>query len=136
MDSSKPKPAENPTDAPPETQTSAPPKKDQHRNHKHAKRNFFKSSKHGKKQSEEAPLLVDDVPAEMDDAEIADHSPTDDESPMQSKASTWLQNAGRWIWRNLMVVCIVILLIGGVVALAIYFAGKQLGYSLLLCRLP
>lgn len=72
---------------------------------------------------EDAPLLADDGPNDMEsdggDANDRDVSNRD-------KARTWFRKAGRWAWNNLMVVALVLLLLGGVIALAIYFAGMLL----------
>ena len=122
MSSSGPAPAGSSADGSSQT----PAKKDRHEGHKHTKRNYFK--KHGKKASEEAPLIANDAldQDETDDADIAEESPDAQQPSKGNQALGSLQNMGRWLWDHLMVICITILLIGGVVALAIYFAGNSL----------
>lgn len=68
---------------------------------------------------EEAPLLQDGNPAEARDDGVFQNT-----GSLEKSAGERVQNAGRWLWKNMLVVCIVILLIGGLVALAVYFSGR------------
>lgn len=69
---------------------------------------------------EDAPLLADDGP---NDNESNDGDANDRNVSSRDKARNWFQQAGRWAWNNLMIVALVLLLLGGVIALIIYFAG-------------
>ena len=64
---------------------------------------------------EAEPLLVDGVPGDEESIKVADAPHTSDEKSVK-RAYTWLK-------RHLMFVLISMLLVGGVIALAIYFAG-------------
>lgn len=65
---------------------------------------------------EAEPLLVDGVPGDEESIKVADAPHTSDERNVK-RAYTWLK-------RHLMFVLISMLLVGGVIALAVYFAGS------------
>ena len=88
-----------------------------HEPHKHTKRNVTKSSKHGKKPTEEAPLLVNEAPDDEESAEI----PHDQ---LEGKSQRSIQKAWHWLLHHPMLVIIIFLLIGGIIALSVYFAGQ------------
>lgn len=69
---------------------------------------------------EDAPLLADDA---ADDIESDGGEAANGEISNKEKAGAWFQKGWHWILNNLMVVAIVLLLLGGVVALCVYFAG-------------
>ena len=71
--------------------------------------------------NEDAPLLADDTASDHGDdgvTNVGDHD-------HDRKASNSFGNFGRWILRNRMVVAILCLLLGGFIALCIYFGGKR-----------
>ena len=70
--------------------------------------------------SEDAPLLADDTASDHGESarDVDDHD-------HDRKFSTYFGNLGRWILRNRMVVAILCLLLGGFIALCIYFGGKR-----------
>lgn len=69
---------------------------------------------------EDAPLLADDA---ADDIESDGGEAANGEISNKEKAGAWFQKGWHWILNNLMVVAIILLLLGGVVALCVYFAG-------------
>lgn len=71
-----------------------------------------------RRDSEQAPLLTDDAPNGDDD-----ESNLGDGVEVDSKVRGWLTKAWHWLLKNLMAVVIVLLLLGGVIALCVYFAG-------------
>ena len=73
------------------------------------------TSRHG----EDAPLLADDAANGDLDSEDGDY----EGDSKGSKFRSWLGKAWEWFQNNLMVVAIILLLIGGLVALCVYFAG-------------
>ena len=68
------------------------------------------------KRAEEAPLLVDGAPSE---------EAAEDREGYGGEDQNWLQRAGRWLLGRWMILAIVLLIIGGVIAVVIYFAGKS-----------
>lgn len=72
---------------------------------------------------EDAPLLAEDGP---DDIESNDEDGNDRNVSNLDKARTWFRKVGHWAWNNLMIVALVLLLLGGVIALLVYFAGMLL----------
>ncbi len=74
------------------------------------------SSRHG----EDAPLLADD--AANGDAD-SENSEDLEGGSKQDKVPSWLSSAWNWLLNNLMVVAIILLLLGGLIALCVYFAG-------------
>lgn len=105
---------------------NAEPTGEGRKGHKHSKRNFFKSKKNSKNASEEAPLLVDDAPNDIDDIAGTEEREVIGEQPKRSgKANKWFRTCWQWLWSHLMIVSIVALLIGGIIALCVYFAGKS-----------
>ncbi|KAL9633625.1 MAG: hypothetical protein Q9164_004589, partial [Protoblastenia rupestris] len=86
-----------------------------HEGHERSKSNFFKSRKNGNKPSEEAPLLVDEASNEEENVE-------NPRGTSEYGSQNFLQKAWYWFLNHLMMVVIVLLLIGGIVALSIYFA--------------
>ncbi len=69
---------------------------------------------------EAAPLLADDAP---NDVESDGGDATDGGAPKQEGARAWLQKAWHWALNNLMIIALGLLLLGGIVALIVYFAG-------------
>ena len=71
--------------------------------------------------SEQAPLLADDAPnGDDDDSSLGDGVEGDSK---QGRVCGWLTKAWHWLLNNLMVVAITLLLLGGIIALCVYFAG-------------
>ena len=71
--------------------------------------------------SEQAPLLANDAPNGDGDSDLENG---DEEDSKQQRVRHWLVNAWHWCLNNLMVIAIILLLIGGIVALSVYFAGS------------
>ena len=97
--------------------------KDPQEGRKHGKHGFHKFGKHGKKaasahDNEDAPLLADDAPNEDVEANAVEEPATKGE-----KTKRWLQKAGHWTWSNKMILALVLLLIGGIITVVVYFAG-------------
>ena len=67
-----------------------------------------------KRDSEEAPLL---------DGAGDDENETHDNDSKNKRTSTWLQISWHWFQRNRAIVALILLLLGGLVALIVYFAG-------------
>lgn len=70
---------------------------------------------------EDAPLLADDAP---NDVESDGGDATNGEASKQEGA--WFQKAWHWALNNLMMIALGLLLLGGIVALIVYFAGMLL----------
>ena len=71
--------------------------------------------------SEQAPLLADDAVNGDGDSDLENG---DGEDSKQQRVHHWLAKAWHWCLNNLMVIAIILLLIGGIVALSVYFAGS------------
>ena len=72
--------------------------------------------------SEEAPLLADD--AHDNEADSVEDAPrANGKVPTREKPRIWLRKFWHWLSKNLMTAAIVLLLIGGLIALVAYFAG-------------
>ena len=71
--------------------------------------------------SEQAPLLADDAPNGDDDSDVDDGVEGDSK---QGRVRSWLTKAWHWLLSNLMAVAIIVLLLGGIIALCVYFAGS------------
>lgn len=69
---------------------------------------------------EETPLLHNESPNDIDAAEAPGDKNRSGSNPSQGR---WA-SIKRWLWRNRLAVCIIILLLGGIAALIAYFAGK------------
>ena len=69
--------------------------------------------------SESAPLLDHDGPEDGHEDD-GGSQPT-----MSEKTRRWLGKVGRWLLKNRMVLAIVTLLIGGFIALCVYFGGMR-----------
>ena len=69
---------------------------------------------------EDAPLLAND--ATNGDAD-SDNAEDLEAGSKQGKIRSWLISAWNWFLNNLMVVAIILLLLGGLIALCVYFAG-------------
>ena len=100
-----------------------------HEGHTHTKSNFLKHHRHGKKSpsardNEEAPLLADDAPNDDIEANPVDETPLEQPATKQEKAKRGILKVGHWIWSNKMMLAIMLLLIGGVIALTVYFIGE------------
>ena len=71
---------------------------------------------------EQAPLLADDARDEEADS-VEDAPRANGKVPTREKPRIWLRKSWHWLSKNLMTAAIVLLLIGGVIALVVYFAG-------------
>ena len=71
--------------------------------------------------SEQAPLLADDAPNGDGDSDLENG---EEEDSKQQRVREGLAKAWHWCLNNLMVIAIIMLLIGGIVALSVYFAGS------------
>ena len=75
-----------------------------------------------RRDNEQAPLLADD--ARDDEADSVDDAPqANGKVPKREKPRIWLSKSWRWLSNNLMATAIVLLLLGGLIALLVYFAG-------------
>ena len=71
---------------------------------------------------EQAPLLADD--ARDDEADSVEDAPqANGKVPKREKPRIWFRKSWHWLWNNLMTTAIILLLLGGLVALLVYFAG-------------
>ncbi len=71
---------------------------------------------------EQAPLLADD--ARDDEADSIDDAPqANGKVPKREKPRIWLRKSWHWLLNNLMTTAIILLLLGGFIALVVYFAG-------------
>ena len=71
---------------------------------------------------EQAPLLADD--AHDDEADSVEDAPrANGKVPTREKPRIWLRKSWHWLSKNLMTIAIVLLLLGGLIALVVYFAG-------------
>ena len=70
-------------------------------------------------------MIANDALAETDDADVVEDAPHDEPALKDDRSFTTLRSAGQWLWNHLMLICIVVLLIGGIVVLAVYFAGRH-----------
>lgn len=72
--------------------------------------------------SEQAPLLADD--ARDDEADSIEDAPqANDKAPKSGKPRIWLRKSWNWLLNNIMTTAIILLLLGGLIALVVYFAG-------------
>ena len=72
--------------------------------------------------SEQAPLLADD--AHDDEADSVGDAPhANGRVPKREKPRVWLRKSWHWLSTNLMTTAIILLLLGGLIALLVYFAG-------------
>jgi len=69
---------------------------------------------------ENAPLLADDAP---NDVESDGGDAINGEVSKQENARAWVRRAWHWALNNLMIIALVLLLLGGIIALIVYFAG-------------
>lgn len=69
---------------------------------------------------EDAPLLADDTANGDADSETGNDL---EGGAKQGKVRSWMTSAWNWLLNNAMVVAIILLLLGGLVALCVYFAG-------------
>ena len=75
-----------------------------------------------RRDGEQAPLLADD--ARDDEADSVEDSPrANGEVPKREKPRIWLRTSWKWLSNNLMTTAIILLLLGGLIALLVYFAG-------------
>lgn len=71
--------------------------------------------------SEQAPLLADD--ARDDEADSVEDAPqANGKVPKREKPRIWLRKSWNWLLNNLMATAIILLLLGGLIALLVYFA--------------
>lgn len=74
--------------------------------------------------SEQAPLLADD--ARDDEADSVEDAPqANSKVPKREKPRIWLSKSWHWLLNNLMTTAIILLLLGGLIALLVYFAGMS-----------
>ena len=66
---------------------------------------------------EDAPLLADDSANDVE-------SDSEDGANRDQQDGNWPRKLWQWISSNLMILAIILLLIGGIVALCVYFAGE------------
>ena len=104
--------------------------KDHQEGHKHSKRNFLKHHKHGKKSRsaldhEDTPLLADNAVNEDIEANGVEEGHSERPVGKQEKARTCFHTIGHWLWNNKMILAIVLVLLGGLVALIVYFTGMN-----------
>ena len=72
--------------------------------------------------SEQAPLLADD--ARDDEADSVEDAPQANSKAANRKESrSWLRRSWTWLLNNIMITAIILLLLGGLVALLVYFTG-------------
>ena len=71
---------------------------------------------------EEAPLLADDVHGDEEDS-VEDAPRANGKVPTREKPRIWLRKSWHWLSKNLTTAAIVLLLLGGLIALVAYFAG-------------
>ena len=72
--------------------------------------------------SEQAPLLADD--AHDDEADSVEDAPqVNGKVSKREKPRIWLRKSWDWLLNNLMTTAIILLLLGGFVAILVYFAG-------------
>ena len=72
--------------------------------------------------SEQAPLLADDAHDDEADS-IEDAPPANGKVPKREKPRIWLRKSWHWLLNNLMTTAIILLLLGGLIALVVYFTG-------------
>lgn len=72
---------------------------------------------------EQAPLLADDAHDEEADS-VEDEPRANGKVPTREKPRIWLRKSWHWLSKNLMTAAILLLLLGGVIALVVYFAGE------------
>lgn len=111
--------------------------KEPHTGYEHARRKFPEPHMHGKEptsanDNEEAPLLADDASNEGFEGNADEESSARRPPKKQGSARKRVQKAGHWLWSNKMVLAITLLLIGGVIALGVYFTGMWYPLDLLL----
>ena len=72
--------------------------------------------------SEDAPMLTNDNSSnDREDGSLDDEA--SGRKTAGSRARRWFRRVGRRLWRNRMVVAIILLLLGGFIALCVYFGG-------------
>ena len=77
-------------------------------------------SRAGNGSGEDAPLLANDSP---DDIESNGGEVTDKDVSKQHRVTGWFYAAWQWICNNIVIIAMGLLLLGGIVALCIYFGG-------------
>ena len=112
--------------------------KDPREGRKHGELGFQKHGKHDKNaasenDNEDAPLLADDSPNE--DIEASTLKEPGHLSTKREQTKRFLQNVGHWTWSNKVILALVLLLIGGIVAVVVYFTGMFVLCNLLLLSL-
>lgn len=75
-----------------------------------------------RRDGEQAPLLADDARDEEADS-VEDAPQANGKLPKQGKLRSWLRKFWVWLLNNLMTTAIILLLLGGLVALLVYFVG-------------
>ena len=80
--------------------------------------------------SEQAPLLADDARDDEADS-VEDAQQANGKVAKRKESRGWLRKSWTWLLNNLMVTAIILLLLGGLVALLVYFTGMDdLGQAL------
>ena len=74
---------------------------------------------------EDAPLLADDAASDDEHESRNVESQTNSQPTTRRSLRTYLTRFWRWILKNRMVVAILSLLLGGFIALCIYFGGES-----------
>ena len=78
--------------------------------------------------SEVAPLLTENAPVGENEEDGFDGA--SEQASKNKKSKTWLGRSWHWLQSNLMIVALVLLLLGGLIALLVYFAGTFRSRSL------
>lgn len=81
--------------------------------------------------SEDAPLLVNDASTHHNENGSLDGEASG-KTGNGKRMTGWLRGTGRKLWKNRMVVAIVLLLLGGFIALCVYFGGTSTSHDELL----
>ncbi len=71
---------------------------------------------------ENTPLLPNNIP---DDIESDNRETTDPDRSKQENVGDWFRSARQWALNNLVLIAITLLLLGGIIALSVYFAGMS-----------
>lgn len=75
-----------------------------------------------RRDGEQAPLLADDARGDEEDS-VEDATQANGKVPRREKPRIWLRKSWHWLLNNLMITAIILLLLGGLIALLVYFAG-------------
>ena len=75
-----------------------------------------------RRDGEQAPLLADDARDDEEDS-VEDATQANGKVSRREKPRIWLRKSWHWLLNNLMITAIILLLLGGLIALLVYFAG-------------